>query len=268
MKNYGLIIVPRDPLDYEHKLGASKIHKEIRQPDGQWTDDVPDGEIQMRNNVETMNCTNFGTYNILEIIEYKKYGTRSNHSERALGIASGTTNQGNDPKKVAQAVRNFGAIPEEILPFSNDIKSFDEYYSPKPLPSKYIQKGKDWLKNWDMGYEWVTPTPENLMEELHYAPVGIAVEAWQQDEKGYYYGGENPNHWTVLVGYEKGDYWVVYDSYPETSGSYIKLLKWDYKFQIAMSYSLKKKSQSEKSWFQNILDFLNEIFYEYMKRRY
>src|SRR3990167_11246047 len=199
MKNYGLIIVPRDPLDYEHQLGASKIHKVVRRADGQWLKDLPEGEIQIKNEVETMNCTNFGTYNILEIIEFVKYGTRSNYSERALGIASGTTKQGNDPKRVAQTVHeDFGAIPEEMLPFSEDIKSFGDYYSPSPLPAKYTEIGKKWLKKYEMGYEWVKTDPEHLMEELQYSPLGVAVEAWKQDEKGYYYGGGKPNHWTGM----------------------------------------------------------------------
>src|SRR3990167_1308841 len=247
-KNYGLKIVPRDPLDYEHRLGSSLIHKVVRRPDGQWIHDLPEGEIQKKNNVETFSCVSFGTLNIAAILEKVKFGSVSDYSDRFLAIASDTQSDGNDPKKVSQTFRDAGAIPEETFPFSADIKSFDAYHSPKPLPAKYKDAGKRWLENYEVGYEWVKTEPETLMEELQFGPVGIAVEAWKQDDKGLYYGGENPNHWTVLVGYIKDRHWIVYDSYHEISGRfgspYIKLLRWDYRFAFAMSYSLNKKEQS------------------------
>src|SRR3990167_2824197 len=265
MKNYGLKLVPRDPLDFCYTLGASKIHKEVRREDGNWVKDLPDGEIQQRSGFESFSCVSFATLNIAEILQWVKFGIRSNYSDRFLSTMSETTDQGNDPKKVADAFRHAGAVPESDWPFTNEIDTFDKFHAPSPLSVR--NKGIQWLKDYEIGYEWVTPTPENLMEELRYSPLGIAVEAWQEKD-GLYYGGENPNHWTCLVGYVEGKHWVVFDSYPETGGSYLKNLAWDYSFKIVMSYSLKKKSQEEKSWFQNILDFLNEIFFEYMKRRY
>ena len=254
MKNYGLKIVPRDPLDYEFKPGASKIHKEVRRADGQWLNDLPQGEIQLKNEVETFSCVSFGTLNIAEILEKVKFNSISNWSDRFLAIASNTSPQGNDPKTVAQTFRDAGAIPEEMLPFSDDIKSFEEYHSPKPLPSGFTDIGKDWLKTWEIGYEWVRTSPKELMEELQYSPLGVAVEAWKQDDKGFYYGGENPNHWTALIGYEKDNFWLVYDSYPTTPGSYCKKLRWDYSFKFGMSYSLKKKETAKKTnWFYELL---------------
>lgn len=248
MKNFGLDIKPRAPEDFEHQLGASKIHKTVHRPDGQWISDVPIGEMQERLGVETMSCVSFGTLSILEMIEEVKFGRISNYSDRFLAIASNTTTSGNDPKVVAQTLRKVGAIDEDSLPFTDNILTFDEYHSPKPLPQRLLNEGRKWLEKFELSYEWVTPTPENLMEELKYGPVGIAVEAWNKGEKGYYYGGENSNHWTALVGFDKGNFWIVFDSYPETSGSYIKLLDWSYTFKIAMSYSLNKKENIENKW--------------------
>jgi len=72
-KSYGLLITPRDPLDYEHKLGASKIHKEVRREDGNWVKDLPTNEIQARQGVESMSCTSFATLNVIEILMKVKY---------------------------------------------------------------------------------------------------------------------------------------------------------------------------------------------------
>ena len=249
MKNYGLKLVPRDPLDYEHQLGSSKIHKEIRQPDGQWTDDVPEGEIQQRSGFESFSCVSFGTLNIAEILQWVKFGIRSNYSDRFLSTMSETTDQGNDPKKVVDTFRHAGSVPETDWPFTNEIDTFDKFHA--PIPPSVRNTGLRWLKDYEIGYEWVTTTPENLMEELKYSPLGIAVEAWQEKD-GLYYGGENPNHFTCLVGFVKDKHWIVYDSYPTTGGSYLKNLTWDYSFKIVMSYSLKKKEKKE-NWFQELL---------------
>lgn len=260
MKNYGLILTPRDPLDYEQVLGASKIHEEIRRPDGQWLADLPEGEIQQKAGAETMSCVSFATINCVEILQRVKFNELVNYSDRYLAIASDTTPSGNSPKKVADTLRKVsGVIPEEDLPFADNITSFDMYHIPKPLPDELHYKGQKWLTKYDFGYEWITPTPEEMMKALRYSPLGIAVEAWKKDEKGYYIGGENPNHWTCLVGFAEGDYWIAYDSYPETSGSYIKLLKWDYTFALAMSYSLKKKEEEKSLWRQ----FWETVFFRY-----
>jgi len=178
-----------------------------------------------------------------------------NFSDRFLAIASSTTFSGNDPKRVAQTLREKGAIPEELLPFSDNIKTFNEYHSPNPLPSSLLKEGLKFLDKFEISYEWVTPTPENLMEELKYSPLGVAVEAWQEKD-GLYYGGENPNHFTCLVGYLPGKHWIVYDSYPTTGGSYLKNLAWDYSFKIVMSYSLKKKEKKD-SW---LVELIRRLF--------
>src|SRR3990167_4997191 len=165
MKSYGLVIVPKDPLDYEHQLGASKIHKIVHRANGQWVEDVPKGEIQMKDGTETMSCVSFGTLNIVEILELVKFGTESNYADRYLAILSDTAPSGNDPKKVAQVFRDKGAIPERDLPFSDDIKNFEEYHSPKPIPSILQLKGKKWLEKYEVGYEWVKTDSEHLKEE-------------------------------------------------------------------------------------------------------
>ena len=98
-----------------------------------------------------------------------------NFSDRFLAIASSTTFSGNDPKRVAQTLREKGAIPEELLPFSDNIKTFNEYHSPNPLPSSLLKEGLKFLDKFEISYEWVTPTPENLMEELKY----LQKEGWK-----------------------------------------------------------------------------------------
>jgi len=163
-KSYGLLIEPRDPLDFCYTLGASKIHKEVRREDGNWTKDLPDGEIQQRSGFESFSCVSFGTLNIAEILQWVKFGIRANYSDRFLSTMSETTNQGNDPKTVAGTFRHAGAVPEADWPFTNETDTFDKFHAPPPISVR--NTGIQWLKNYEIGYEWVTPTPENLMEEL------------------------------------------------------------------------------------------------------
>ena len=185
-----------------------------------------------------------------------------NFSDRFLAIASSTTFSGNDPKRVAQTLREKGAIPEELLPFSDNIKTFNEYHSPNPLPSSLLKEGLKFLDKFEISYEWVKTDPKHLIEELQYGPLGVSVEAWQQDENSLYYSeGGNDNHWTVLGGYKENEYWLIYDSYPGTGGSYCKKLRWDYPFGVVMSYSLKKQEEKKSFWWELLYEFFVRLRY-------
>src|SRR3990167_3110835 len=132
MRNYGFIA----PIfkDEDYLFGDANIPDEILCPDGDWRPWLPDIEVQNVNKVETYNCTAFGTTNAIEIFLLKKYGIKFNFSDRGLGIMAGTKEGGNDPQTVAEALKHFGLFAEDILPFNDDIKTINDYYSPNPLP--------------------------------------------------------------------------------------------------------------------------------------
>ncbi len=65
----------------------------------------------------------------------------------------------------------------------------------------------------------------------------------------------------MIVGYEDQKSWLVWDSYPESEGDFIKELEWDYNFgQAKIAYLEKKEISIEQiSIFQKILDLMVKI---------
>ena len=249
LKQYGFRPSKIEIQDY--KLGGlSKASREVLQFNGQWTTLLPKDEIQKKRNVETMSCVSFGCENQVTILEKRKFGIETNYSDRYLAIASDTDENGNEPTVVYETARKIaGFIPEEMLPFSDDIVSFEDYHSPKPLNKKYFDEGRKWLQKYELKHEWVNTDSKSLMQALQYSPLGISVMAWLADGELYYKPKNGiDNHWTLLVGYKEGEYWLIYDSYPDTDGDYIKKLKWDYAFGMAKGISLEKVVK-KKCWF-------------------
>ena len=164
---YGLILDVPSEEDYVFG-GFTKLPKEVLQPDGQWDDWLVETEIQ-RKKIETQNCVAFGSTTILEIL-LKRKDKLENFSDRQLGIVSNTDpHSGNTTKRVAQAIRDFGLIPEEMLPFE-EFNSPSDYYEPKPLPKKLLEKGQEFLEEYEVLYENVPTDIETIKINLTFAP--------------------------------------------------------------------------------------------------
>lgn len=247
IKNHGFIYEPRKREDYV--FGALKGNP-LKQ-DGQWKDLVPKKEIQVRNGVETMSCVSFATLNIIETLLKYRYEREENYSDRFTAVMSETTRAGNTPNNVAQSIRHDGVIPETSFPFGG--KTFEEYHS--GVTTRHRIEGQKFLNEWSVGHEWVDTNKRSLMSALKYSPLGVSVLAWKQ-RNGLYYKekGESDNHWTVLCGYKKGEYWIVYDSYENV----FKHLEWDYPFGMAKRYSL--NPYTGDNWFIRLLKKVLELF--------
>ena len=243
----------------DYILGDGMLVGEILQSNGQWDDYLPDTEIQHQWGLETSNCTSYATLNAIEILLKRKYGGVHNYSERGLGIVAGTYPPGNDPHKVAEAVRKNGIIPDEVLPFSSNTDTLEEYYSPSPLTDSFVQRAKEWLFWYDFKHDYVFTKGEasdvkrkKIMEALKYSPLGVSVYAWAE-ENGLYTKLGNDNHWTVLYGYKLGEYWKIYDSYDST----LKKLEWNYDFGIAKRYSIIKHGSVPKK--RSFIDIMKQL---------
>jgi len=208
---------------------------EVIRLDGQWDDYLPEGEPQKRR-IESMNCTNYGTLNALEILAKAKYKVDKNWSERYMGVLSGTTRGGNSPHRVGETIRKYGNIPDFLLPYTSKITSWSQYYSPKPMEQTYITEGKTWLERWQFAHKWIYCSVNSLKEALKYSPLGASVKAWYRTNEGIYYRpqGSKDNHWCVIYGYVDGQYWKVFDSYEP----YLKRLAWSSIPQFAKKYTL------------------------------
>lgn len=263
MKNHGFV-APKEITPDNYVLGSfSLLPKVILQPSRDWRSTAPDFEPQQKR-FETYNCTGFNTLSAIENL-LARLGINENYSDRWVGIIAGTKAPGNDPHIVAEAIRKHGLIPESMLPFSDDLKNIDEYYSFKGADeAKCREAGKKWLERFDFGHEWVFQGGENkqekMLEALLYSPLGVSVRAWEKE--GALFAkkkGSQDNHWTCnVVGMEEKKYWIIDDSYLDDSQPF-KYLKWDYDFSFCKRYSITiKATKEEKTW--TILQALQKLF--------
>ena len=135
LKNNGFIPPVIDKTHYV--FGSNQMSFKVIQPDGDWSNVIPEEEKQYVLNFDTFNCVSFNTLNQIEMYMNKVFNEKINYSDRWLGIIAGTNPErgGNDPQTVYEAIRKYGLIPEEMLPFSEDLKTVEEYYSFKGADS-------------------------------------------------------------------------------------------------------------------------------------
>jgi hypothetical protein len=263
LPNQGFVKPVIDRTQYKKgdgRLGAG----EILMPGGHgWVDFLP--QLERQNEFfETMHCGIFNTLNPIEAIAKKKWNEDWDKSERYTGVVGGCTPNGSSPHNIAESIRKFGIIKQESLPWTSNLNSFYEYSSPRPMQLKYINEGKEWLRKYSFGHDWVIAsggvvsqtaravgmyfnlisTPNALIDALQYSPLGISVVAWRIGQDGLAYKNryEVDNHWTVLADFDWGKYWLVRDSY---RNEWIKL-RWDYPISFAKRYSLEKTNADER----------------------
>lgn len=230
----------------QYVFGSNQIAGVELQPDGQWTDYLPTKEMQRQNAFESSACTCFGSLNALETLQNRLYGEKRNYSERYLGVLAENTPTGNDPHKVAETMRKKGAIPDRELPFSTEIDTWDEYYSPNPMTRKYLNMGESWLEEYLFGHEWVytggsvSQKQKLMMSALRFSPLCVSVVAWRKGDDGLYYKNSNDvdGHWVMLYGYVENDHWLVFDHYDDI----YKKLRWNYDFGVCKRYHIEKRT--------------------------
>lgn len=268
IKNHGFIAPEIMPDHYV--LGVGLVPEIILQPDGQWLDYAPEGEKQSNEHIETYGCTCFNTNNPIEFMVRRLLQNEENYSDRYTYVVSETQPPGNDPHVVAEAIRSMGLVAESLLPFREDILSLPEFESFEDKDQQLFDQGKKWLERFDFKHEWVfngdvTDSKERMMKALRLSPLGASVRAWQM-RNGLYYKdpGQSDTHWTVIAGYVKEKYWIIYDSYPTADGSYIKHLEWDYPFGYSKRYHLAVKLPTEAAkpthWFKRLIQILINMF--------
>lgn len=253
LEPHGLLESTILPEDYIFG-GTTKMPDVILRPDGQWDNDLPEKELQNKG-FETNACTVFGTENCAETLHKVVVGFEKNWSERFTAImADIDPNAGGYPEKVIESIRKNGNLLEEELPFDETITTPTKFYSPKPMTDEYKEKAKQFVTEYTIMHEWITPvTPASLMAALKRSPVGISVCAWIFDTKtGYYVNPEGlrSNHWVMCYGYVEGKYWKIYDHYNKDK----KMLAWDYPFGHAKKYYLAKNPPAVVTQVEGTID--------------
>jgi len=261
LKEYGFIepIIEED----HYVLGGGFVPKVNLKPELGWGSK---NILKERQNLrfETWNCTGFDTLQCLERLEYVIIGKEVNYSDRWLGIVAGTGIGGNDPHKVAEAIRKHGLIPEQMLPWSEDLKNVNEYYSFKGADEdKCRAEGKRWLETHKFLHEWVFKGSHSLeerakrmIEALDYSPLGISVTAWFKQGDVYVDNGARNTHWTSEIDYVKNISWEADDSYLEGDSS-TKHIAWEHNIRFCKRYYLeiidKKDTVVKDNWLWDII---------------
>ncbi len=191
-----------------------------------------------------------------------------NYSDRFLAKIS-ETKDGNTPAKVAESLRHFGIVEENKWPFSSDIDTFEKFYA--EIPADVLEEAKKFLNEYEFLHEYVPTSPESLKQGLKLSPIGIGVPAWFQNEQGLYYRpeGMSDNHFTTLIGYEEGKYWIVFDSYENN----IKHLDWNINSSVAKRFHIAKKNdtfyppkEKETNWIIDLIRVFWLAFKELLKK--
>lgn len=187
-----------------------------------------------------MSCVSFSCLNVIETLMRRKYAQEVNYSDRFLAQVSGTRPTGNTFVNVIGAIRKLGSPPEPLWPYPQNASWLTYYAEPSLMAKKAAsQVPKDWLIRYEWVMEnWRTETYDNetLMEALKYGPLQIAIRAYgPANAEGIHtrITGQT-NHGVMLMGYEEGKYWKIFDSYLPA----VKLLAWDYYIDAALKISI------------------------------
>lgn len=260
--DFGFIQPKRDKND--KVFGAfNSLPKVILESTKNWYNYLPLYERQYFTLGDSYGCSVFGTLNALETILKKMYGKDFNFSERFNYNLINLKPPGADPKEVAQSIRDYGVIDQRELSY---VDNFSQFASPRPMTRDLIEKGHEWLNEFDFGYEWVfeslhdkSERLKRMRECLSYSPLGISVDGWTQNDKGEFISTHNTNnHWCVGFRIDEFDRVWVFDTYDQS----IKILSADHDIQFCMRYHLitLKDLSVKLTAIEKILFFLKEIF--------
>lgn len=250
----GLIIEPI--LGQDWTFGSSKVGQAqpIRVTDGNWVPYLPSNEKQRRG-YETMCCTNFSSTSAIEIlftwmIKNGKISVGNlswlndngyiddngfvNFSDRFDALISKTSPQyGNSLKAPAEAKKDFGLIPERMMPWVGDI---NEYFDKSKITPEMYAMGKDFKNRFPINYEFVYE--KDFEEGLKTSPLAGGVYAWNGTINGVYKRVDNQiNHAIAII--DPPHIWKIFDSYDP----FIKKLANDFNFlYYAIRYIIRENT--------------------------
>lgn len=259
--NYGLILpekIETREEGAEHVLGGAGLPEPIINPSGDYLPYIPEGEPQSAANIETSACTLFGTNNALETQIKLKTGITINYSDRYVANVARRKGvlktNGANPHDIAEMLRKeSGETLESHAPWTNDIKSADDYYSLDTAP--LIPEALRWYGVWKLTHKWVFSggTPQSkriaLQDALKRGTVCVSILAFYFDNaKGWYTkpeGGQDGD-WVQLVSAESDKPYKILTSY----APFLKDLDPLYDFAVAKVFFLTPAPFLKNLYFQ------------------
>ena len=204
--------------------GNSSITHDIVVDD--WKDYKIEHEIQWTGTYDTLFCV---TYSALDVIGslfmyYLSHNLISpenvlwlkdngyfkngfiNFNERFSAINGETSNNGAYQYKVANGIKNYGLIPQDLFPLADNFK---DNIDKKFITEKMYELGKEFLKRFSINYEWVT----DLKESIKSSPVQLIVKfANYENPNDILEPKGEPNHAVKCV-YICDEYHEIDDTY-------------------------------------------------------
>ena len=268
MKIASNFIYPNIP-ETSYNFGSQQVVGNVLRENGDWRDYLPPFEHQRRNGIESSSCYIQAQQHAIATLLEEQFDIKdSNFSERFNFILSDGGSFGGDPLVGAQTFRDSGLIPDKILPFSDDIKSWGEFSSFGNNKDDCLIAGEQWKTLWNAHYDIVVRKEYSvekkyklLKEALKYSPVPVSVYAWEQKDGVYVKPkGVDDNHLVELVYIDENNCGYVFDTYEPS----IKKLEANFDFDFALRWTLDKRVVNVGiNWFtdllKNIYNFISDI---------
>ena len=250
--------------DEDYVFGSGQVTGNVLREDGDWRPYLPPEEHQRRNGVESSACFIEAQQHTIATILEEEFGVLDqNFSARFNLIFAQATPNGGDPLIGAQSIRTYGLIPDSFLPFSDDIKSWQEFNSFKGADrNDCIEQGKVWRRYWEPKYDVVVTREMDLetkytllKEALKYSPLPVSVYGVQSG--GTYIKkpkGTRDTHMVQLVYIDSDNCAYVWDTYEP----FLKKLPSKYNFDFAMRWNIQKLPLLQMSLIKKIISLLNQ----------
>lgn len=249
-----------------YKFGSNKISGNVLREDGDWRNYLPPEEEQNKRGIESSACYIEAQQHAIATILEEQYNLFDrNFSARFNAYLSGGTEQGGDPLVGAESMRNDGLIPDELMPFGDDIQSWNDFHSWKGTDEGLCrQEGDTFLKEWKLNYDIVFTRDEpieikmsKLREALKYSPVPMSVYAWYQDSQENYIKpeGVNDNHLVECVYLDENNCPYVRDTY----SPFLKKLEANYNSDFSLRWTVNRK-EIEGSWCKTLIGNIKRYF--------
>lgn len=248
--------------------GNSAIKHDIIMPDKNWKNLKIEHELQFNQKglYDTQFCVTYSgqkdiakfftylesvgklSYDDLQFLsKYKKDGMY-NFSERFNATLGETTAHGAYQYKVANAIKNYGLIPQDMFPLADN---FQDNIDKKFITQEMYDMGKEFLKRFSINYEWV-----DSFDNLLYSPIQTIVKFVNYEKETDILKPEGElNH--AVAGVNKTDeyneiedtYWQVYKRYhPDYTHSYLAYFVTINKTTMDTNKFLK---DNDKKWVRN-----------------
>ena len=243
-----------------YRFGSGQLVGTPLRLNGDWRASLPPEEFQNIRGIESSACyIEAQQHTIATILEEAFSIIDENYSSRFNALLSDGSENGGDPIKGAQSIRHDGLIPDSILPFGEEIESWNDFHSYKGASEvECVREGQRWLKKWTPKYDIVFERNEplsfkymRLRDALKFSPVCASVTAWYEENEMYIKPeGMRDNHLIEIVYLDDNNCAYVRDTY----APFIKKLAPFYNFDFGLRWTIDKTVFKKKeNWLTDLI---------------